>query len=76
MNAKKLTIALDLRDRHHHACVLEATGEILAEEVIGNTREVVTPFCARYPGATIVMESSTHSPWGQADGVSPLFTDE
>lgn len=60
---KKLTIGLDLGDRHHHACVLDATGEIVAEEVIVNTREVVTAFCGRYPGATIVMETGTHSPW-------------
>ncbi len=28
-----------------------------------NTREVLTAFCARYPGATLVMETGTHSPW-------------
>ena len=60
---EKLTIGLDLGDRRHHACILDASGEILAEEVIVNTREVLTAFCARYPGATIVMETGTHSPW-------------
>ena len=60
---ENLTIGLDLGDRRHHACVLAASGEILAEEVIVNTREVLTAFCARYPGATIVMETGTHSPW-------------
>ena len=60
---EKLTIGLDLGDRHHHACVLDASGEILAEEAIVNTREVVTAYCARYPGATVVMETGTHSPW-------------
>jgi transposase len=68
MNTKKatvktLTIGLDLGDRRHHACVLDEAGEILAEEVIVNTREVLTAFCARYPGATFVMETGTHSPW-------------
>ena len=58
-----LTIGLDLGDRHHHVCVLDAAGEILAEEAIVNTREVLTAFCARYPGATVVMETGTHSPW-------------
>lgn len=60
---EKLTIGLDLGDRRHHACVLDAAGEILAEEAIANTREVLTAFCARYPGATVVMETGTHSPW-------------
>jgi transposase len=63
MNTKTLTVGMDLGDRHHHVCVLDATGEILAEEVIINTREVVTAFCSRYPGATIIMETGTHSPW-------------
>jgi transposase len=60
---EKLTVGLDLGDRRHHACVLDAAGEIVAEEVIVNTREVLIAFCARYPGATIVMETGTHSPW-------------
>jgi hypothetical protein len=60
---EKLTVGLDLGDRQHHACVLDASGDILAEEVIVNTREVLTAFCARYPGATVVMETGTHSPW-------------
>lgn len=60
---KNLTIGLDLGDRRHHACVLDAAGEIVAEEVIVNTREVVTAWLARYPRATVVMETGTHSPW-------------
>lgn len=59
---KKLTVGLDLGDRRHTVCVLDASGEILAEEAIANTREVLTAFCARYPGATIIMETGTHSP--------------
>ncbi|MEO7414736.1 MAG: IS110 family transposase [Opitutaceae bacterium] len=58
-----LTIGLDLGDRRHHVCVLDGAGEILAEEAIVNTREVLTAFSARYPGATFVMETGTHSPW-------------
>jgi transposase len=54
---------MDLGDRHHHVCVLDAAGEVIAREVIVNTREVVSAFCGRYPGATFVMETGTHSPW-------------
>jgi transposase len=60
---KKLTIGMDLGDRHHHVCVLDAAGEVIAEEAIVNTREVVAAYCARYRGATVVMETGTHSPW-------------
>lgn len=63
MNTKNLTIGLDLGDRRHHACVLDEAGEILDEETIVNTREVLTAYCARYRGATVVMETGAHSPW-------------
>lgn len=44
-------------------CVLSASGEILAEEVLPNTRECLAAYAARYAGATIIMETGTHSPW-------------
>ena len=66
---KKLTIGLDLGDRRHTVCVLDEAGEILAEEAIANTRETLTAFGARYPRATFIMETGTHSPW-----VSRLLT--
>ena len=56
--AEKLTVGLDLGDRRHCACVLAETGEIVAEETFANTREVLTAFSARYPGATFVMETA------------------
>jgi len=62
MNTNELTIGLDLGDRRHHVCGLSASGEILAEEVIPNTRECLAAYAARYPGATIIMETGTHSP--------------
>ena len=54
---------MDLGDRRHAVCVLNEAGELVTEEAIANTREVLTAFCARYPGATVVMETGTHSPW-------------
>ena len=35
----------------------------MAEEVIPNTRECLTTLVQRFPGATVVMETGTHSPW-------------
>lgn len=56
MNTNELTIGLDLGDRRHHVCVLNSSGEIIAEEVLPNTRECLSAYTARYPGATIIME--------------------
>ena len=63
-----VTIGLDLGDRRHSACVLNAGGDIVTEETIVNTRECLAAFSARFPAATIVVETGTHSPW-----VSRLF---
>ncbi len=63
MTANNVTIGLDLGDRTHAACVLSAAGDIVAELDIVNTRECLTAFAARHPGATIIMETGTHSPW-------------
>ena len=59
---------MDLGDRRHAVCVLSANGDIVTEEAITNTRECLEAFAQRYPGAVIVMETGTHSPW-----VSRLF---
>lgn len=63
MNSDNVTIGIDLGDRRHAACILSAGGEILAEEVITNTRECLLAFAQRHPGATFAMETGTHSPW-------------
>jgi transposase len=63
MKRNTLTIGLDLGDRKHHACVLNASGEIIGEEVVTNTRECVAQFAERYPRATYILETGTHSPW-------------
>ena len=63
MIANNITIGIDLGDRKHSACVLSAGGEILAETEFVNTRECLTAFAQRYPGAVFVMETGTHSPW-------------
>ena len=60
---EKLTIGLDLGDRRHTACVLDASGDIVAEETLVNTRAALEVFSARYPAALIAMETGTHSPW-------------
>ena len=68
MTAKNITIGIDLGDRRHAVCVLSASGKILLEDLLVNDRAGLTIFAQRYPGATIVMETGTHSPW-----VSRLF---
>jgi transposase len=67
-NKNQITIGLDLGDRRNAVCVLDNAGQIIAEESQPNTRGNLEQLSQRYPGATIAMETGTHSPW-----VSRLF---
>lgn len=58
-----ITIGIDLGDRKHAVCVLDAKGEILKQETITNSRGNLAALSRRYPGALMVMEVGMHSPW-------------
>jgi transposase len=58
-----ITIGIDLGDRKHAVCVLNAKGEILKEETITNSRGSLVALSRRYPGALMAMEVGMHSPW-------------
>jgi transposase len=57
------TLGLDLGDRSHHVCVLDAAGEIVREGALSNTRPALARLLADFPRATVAMEAGTHSPW-------------
>ena len=57
------TLGIDLGDRKHAVCALNASGEILVEQSITNTRESLAKLSARHPIALIVMEVGMNSPW-------------
>jgi transposase len=57
------TVGLDLGDRKHAVCVLDAKGEILKQESIINSRGDLTALSRRHPGALMVMEVGMQSPW-------------
>lgn len=67
-NKNQITIGIDLGDRRHAFCVLDDKGQITGEQSLANTRASLEQLSRRYPGATIAMETGTHSPW-----VSRLF---
>lgn len=58
-----ITIGIDLGDRKHAVCALDAKGDIIKEETINNNRGALTALSRRYPGALMVMEVGMHSPW-------------
>ena len=51
-----VVIGLDLGDRRHAVCVLDAQGEILVERSIANSRRKLEHLSTLHPGALVVME--------------------
>jgi transposase len=61
--AGSFTIGLDLGDRSHYVCALDATGQIIHEGPMLNDRVTLAVLLAKYPAATVALEAGTHSPW-------------
>lgn len=57
------TLGLDLGDKRHALCVLDASGEITAESKVTNSRRALERLAKKYPGARVAMEVGSHSPW-------------
>lgn len=57
------TIGIDMGDRHHAICAIDAGGEIIDERKITNNRESLRRLSKKHPGARIVIEVGSHSPW-------------
>ncbi len=57
------TLGLDLGDRQHHVCVLDAHGQVVREASLSNTRPALAQLLVEFPHATIALEAGTHSPW-------------
>jgi transposase len=59
----EVTIGVDMGDRSHAICALDAAGEIIDERKITNTRESLRRLSKKHPGARIIIEVGSHSPW-------------
>jgi transposase len=61
---EEIVVGIDLGDRKHAICALQRSeGEILEERTITNHRESLRRLSQKYPGALIVFEVGSHSPW-------------
>jgi transposase len=62
-SGSEFTIGLDLGDRRHRFCVLDAAGGIVEEGSVANERAALGELSRRYRGALWVLEAGCHSPW-------------
>jgi transposase len=59
----KTTLGIDLGDKKHAICAIDACGTIIDERSITNHRESLRRLSLKHPKALIAMEVGTHSPW-------------
>ena len=55
------TLGLDLGDRAHHVCVLDAAGNLVREVSLPNTRPALAQLLADFPRSTVALEAGTLS---------------
>jgi len=60
---QKLTIGLDLGDRHSWYCVLDETGTVQLEQRVRTSAKTLQEVFGAMPRSRIALETGTHSPW-------------
>jgi len=58
-----ITIGLDLGNRKHAVCALDAAGKVLFRTEVANTPEALREFFSRHSGATVAMETGLCCRW-------------
>src|SRR5437773_1977817 len=60
---QRLTIGLDLGDRHSRYCILDAAGEVVSEGKVPTTKTGLSSLFEKMPSSRVALEVGTHSPW-------------
>lgn len=58
-----ITIGMDMGDRTHSVCVLDAQGEVLSRASVTNTSKGVRNYFGGLDACLVAMEAGTHSGW-------------
>ena len=61
--ASGITIGIDLGDKKHTFCVLNAQGNVIEESTCTNARESLQKLSTSHPAARIILEVGMQSPW-------------
>jgi len=57
------TMGLDLGDKRHHSCLLDAAGRVVKEPTIAATARGLERLLGSCAPMRVVIEAGTHSPW-------------
>ncbi len=61
--ARGTTVGLDVGDRYSQFCILDESGEIVAEGRVRTTAETLNEHLARWARSRVVLEAGTSSAW-------------
>lgn len=60
---KDITIGMDLGDKKHDLCSLDAEGQVLERKQVSNTAEALANYFDRRQPCLVALEAGTHSGW-------------
>lgn len=60
---KRITVGMDMGDKNHSVCVLDAEGEVLERTSVTNTAKAIQKYFSKLPPCRIALEAGTHSGW-------------
>lgn len=61
--SKGITVGIDMGDKNHSICVLDAEGEVQSRGTLGNTSTSIRKFFQKMAPCLVAMEAGTHSGW-------------
>lgn len=60
---KSITVGLDMGDKKHSVCVLDADGKVLTRAAVANTGKGIRKYFGELKPCRVAMEAGTHSGW-------------
>jgi transposase len=57
------TVGMDMGDKNHNVCVLDAEGEVLIRTTVSNTAKAIRKYFGEMGPCRVAMEAGTHSGW-------------
>ena len=61
--SKGITVGIDMGDKNHSVCVLDAKGKVVSKITVTNTSAAIRKFFGKYDACLVAMEAGTHSGW-------------
>jgi transposase len=60
---KSITVGVDMGDRSHRVCILDAEGAVQKRTAVTNTAKAIQKCFSKLPPCRIALEAGTHSGW-------------